>query len=377
MRFINYIFTSFLLLLSVGACQSGKQGGASSAGDTLTLAHAQLLTIVDYDGYSVASIKDPWNKGRTLHEYVLVPKEAPLPDHLPKATVVRTPVSKAVIYTSVHSALVQELGAEQQIGGVCDFQYVHVQYIIQGVREGRIADCGDAMSPDLERIIDLEPDVIMLSPFENSGGYGRVEELGVPIVECADYMETSALGRAEWMKFYGRLFGRAEEADQLFSGVSENYLALKAQASQAKSRPTVITDLKMGSVWYVPGGQSTQGKLWADANVAYPYADDSHSGSLALSFEAVFDKAGDADIWVMRYNRPQDMTYHGLVADYHGYAELKAFKGHQVYGCNTGHTAFYEETPFHPDRLLRDYIQISHPEIDLGGLTYFEKLKDE
>ena len=190
-------------------------------------------------------------------------------------------------------------------------------------------------------------------------------------------METSALGRAEWMKFYGRLFGRAEVADQLFSEVSENYLALKAQASQAGNRPTVITDLKTGSVWYVPGGQSTQGKLWADANVAYPYADDSHSGSLALSFEAVFEKAGDADIWVMRYNRPQDMTYQGLVADYHGYAELKAFKSHQVYGCNTGHTAFYKETPFHPDRLLRDYIQISHPEIDLGGLTYFEKLKDE
>ena len=35
-----------------------------------------------------------------------------------------------------------------------------------------------SMTPDLERIIDLEPDVVLLSPFENSGGYGRVEELG-------------------------------------------------------------------------------------------------------------------------------------------------------------------------------------------------------
>ena len=358
------------------SCQGNRKDGVSPEGDTLALQYAELLTVVEYDGYSVVSIRDPWSTGRSLHEYVLVPKDAQLPSHLPKGTLVRIPVAKAVIYTSVHSALVQELGAESQIGGVCDLQYIHVPYIIKGVEEGSIKDCGDAMSPDLERIIDLEPDAIMLSPFENSGGYGRVEELGVPIIECADYMETSALGRAEWMKFYGRLFGQAEVADHLFTEVSDSYQELKAQAAQAATRPSVITDLKTGSVWYVPGGQSTQGKLWADANAAYPYADDTHSGSLALSFEAVFDKGGDADIWVFRYNQNTPMTYAQLAADYRGNAEMKAFKQRRAYGCNTATTAFYEETPFHPDRLLRDYIQICHPELDLGGLNYFERLSE-
>ena len=69
------------------------------------------------------------------------------------------------------------------------------------------------MKPDIERIIDLRADAILLSPFENSGGYGRLEQIGVPIIECADYMETSALGRAEWMKFYGLLYGKEHEAD--------------------------------------------------------------------------------------------------------------------------------------------------------------------
>ena len=376
MKLISYIFAAFLLLFSVSACQSGRQGGESPAGDTLTLTYAQLLTVVDYDGYSVASIKDPWNKGRTLHEYVLLPREGQIPEHLPKATVVRTPVSKAVIYTSVHSSLVQELGAEQQIGGVCDFQYIHVPYIIQGVKNGSIMDCGDAMSPDLERIIDLEPDAIMLSPFENSGGYGRVEELGVPIVECADYMETSALGRAEWMKFYGRLFDKAQEADSLFAEVDRSYQALKQLASETESYPEVVADMKTGSVWYVPGGQSTQGKLFADAHAQYPYADDTHSGSLALSFETVFDKCGEADVWIFRYNQPTPMTYRQLAADYAGNAEMKAYKQRHIFGCNTNASLFYEETPFHPDRLLSEYIQIFHPEIDLGGLRYYTPLSE-
>ena len=64
------------------------------------------------------------------------------------------------------------------------------------------------MSPDIEKVIDMHPDGILLSPYENSGGYGRIEKLNVPILECADYMETSALGRAEWVRFYGLLFGK-------------------------------------------------------------------------------------------------------------------------------------------------------------------------
>lgn len=372
-RCVVYIcFAAFLCC----SCQGNRQGGASPEGDTLALQYAQLLTIVDYDGYSVASISDPWNKGRKLHEYVLLPRDADVPDHLPKATLVRTPVSKALIYTAVHSALAIELGAGQQIGGVCDFQYIHSPFIIEGVKQGTIKDCGDAMSPDLERIIDLEPDVVLLSPFENSGGYGRVEELGVPIVECADYMETSALGRAEWMKFYGRLFGVGDEADELFDEVNSDYQQMKAKAADAAEKPSVIMDMKLGSVWYVPGGQSTQGRLWADANATYPYANDEHSGSLSLSFEAVFDKAGESDIWVIRYNQPTPLTYRQLASDYHGNAEMKAYKQRNVYGCNTAYMPFYEETPFHPDRLLGDFIQICHPEIDLGGLHYYEKLSE-
>ena len=48
-----------------------------------------------------------------------------------------------------------------------------------GCRNGEIVDCGNGMNPDIEKIIDLRPDAIMLSPFENSGGYGRVSKSGL------------------------------------------------------------------------------------------------------------------------------------------------------------------------------------------------------
>ena len=203
------------------------------------------------------------------------------------------------------------------------------------------------------------------------------KELDIPIIECADYMETSALGRAEWMRFYGLLFGVAPQADNLFAEVDSCYQRLKMRAQLSSTSFSVVSELKSGSAWYVPGGRSTIGRLFQDACGRYAFADDTHSGSVPLAFETVFDKAGDADVWLVKYNRDRDMSYADLEADYIGYTGFKAFKTRNVYGCNTAKVPFYEETPFRPDYLLSDLIQILHPEIgDLGGLRYFCRLKE-
>ena len=99
------------------------------------------------------------------------------------------------------------LGQENSISGVADLKYIKIPWIQEQVRRGRIADVGDGLSPVVEKIIDHHPDAILLSPFENSGGYGKLEEIDIPLVECAEYMESSPLGRAEWIRFYGMLFG--------------------------------------------------------------------------------------------------------------------------------------------------------------------------
>ena len=256
-------------------------------------------------------------------------------------------------------------------------KYIKLPVVQEGVKRGTIADCGDGMNPDMEKIIDLHPDAILLSPFENSGGYGRIEKLNIPIIECADYMETSALGRAEWMRFYGLLFGAAPKADSLFAEVDSCYKRLQHRAMLSSVSLSVVSELKSGSAWYVPGGRSTMGRLFNDACGRYVFAEDKHSGSIPLAFETVFDKAGDADVWIIKYNRDRDMSYSDLKTDYIGYTGFKAFKTRNIYGCNTAKVPFYEETPFRPDYLLADLIQILHPEIgDLGGLRYFCKLNE-
>ena len=370
------IFIFLLTLLSACGGRS-KTSSAIETEEAISLRYAENLTLSATEDYTIARLRNPWDTTKILHTYILVDKEKSLPANLPEGTLVRTPLSKAIVYSSVHCGLLQQIGALKSIGGICDLKYIKLPEIQEGCQNGTIIDVGNGMNPDIEKIIDLHPDAIMLSPFENSGGYGRVEKLNIPIIECADYMETSALGRAEWMRFYGLLFGQAQKADSFFAEVEKNYNDLKALVAPVSYAPSVISELKNGSAWYVPGGKSTSARIYADAGANYVFAADAHSGSVPLAFETVFDKGQNADFWLIKYNQAIDKTYSELKSDYAPYAGFRAFKEHNIYGCNTGKVAFYEDSPFHPDWLLKDLIKIFHPALlEDYELKYFTKLAE-
>ena len=169
------------------------------------------------------------------------------------------------------------------------------------------------------------------------------------------------------------------------NGIIENYMSLRDKVSSFKSQvagkhrpsPKILMDKQTGSVWYVPGGRSTIGRLIADAGAEYPWQGDDHSGSLPLSFESVLEKGGPCDIWLFRYNSPHAITANELLSEKPAYNQFKAFQKGEIYGCNTATSTFYEDTPFRPDLLLRDFITICYPELGLGEPVYFVKVKNQ
>lgn len=208
-RLLQFGIIGIALILCVGC--KGKRTAAAGASSSVRMEYAGQITVDSCEHYVWVKVRNPWDTAKILHSYVLVARDSCLPASLPEGTVVRTPLSKALVYSSVHCSLLMELGALHRIGGVCDLQYINIPAIRERCASGQMTDAGNSVNPDIERIIEMRPDAILLSPFENNGGYGRIEKLGIPIIECADYMESSPLGRAEWMRFFGLLFeiGRA------------------------------------------------------------------------------------------------------------------------------------------------------------------------
>lgn len=417
--------------LLMAACQGGKTAAADAEdGDTLEMKYAKLLTIVKHgDGeensdeaedidyqYAEAIIANPWKAGTMLHRYILIPKGEEgdktvamlARRHSTGARcttdTVRTPVERSAVFIAPHCQLMYEMGCQQAIRGVCDLDYINIPDVKKraasagNVSSGNVSaqnasaqnpivDCGSSMAPDIERIIALKPEAILLSPFENSGGYGKLDKLHVPIIEAADYMESSPLGRAEWMKFYGMLFGNEEgksngisgscepKADSLFAKIEKEYLKLKAEAAGYPKGLSILTERKTGNVWYVPGGQSTIGILLKDANARYIFEDDQHSGSLSMSPEQIIAKGNQVDVLAFKYFGGNALTKQNLLAEYQGYQALKAFQTGTVYETDTSCEPYFELTSFHPEILLREFIILSHPEAGdkFGKLRFYKK----
>lgn len=365
------------------ACHSGHRPMPTDA-DTLNLRHAQHLTLIEHPAYTEVQIHNPWDESKLLQTVFLQSGNSENPGNPENTRHSSQPIisqpHRALLFTATHSSLIEELGMLDAIIGVCEAEYIANPRIRESLAAGSITDIGSAMTPDRERIIGLNPDILLLSPYENASTYGNLESLGIPIIQCADYMETSALGRAEWMRFYGRLFGKGREADSLFAAIESRYYTLQALTDSLpeRQRPTVLFDTKNGSAWYVPGGRSTMAQLIADAGGRYLFGDNTKSGSIPLAFESVLERGEQADVWLVRYsNSLRRMTLPDLAQAYHPYTLFSAYRDGNVYGCNSAELIFYEETPFHPERLLHDYIKILHPTLlPDDTLRYFHRLND-
>lgn len=324
--------------------------------------YAQGFRLWQGDGYKRIDIVNPWDTTQLLRSYIVVQQSDSLPQPMPQGQLIRVPLSQSVVFSSVHCSLLHELDCLSAIAGICDSEFIYIDTLLQRLNDGTLIDAGNSTAPDIERIIALSPDAILLSPYENNS-YERLEKTQIPIIECADYMENSPLGRAEWMRMIGILYGCEKEADSLFSSVIETYTSVCKRIAASDYRPKVISERRTGSVWYVPGGESYMATMFADAGAIYPWHDNKSSGSIALSFENVFDSAQDADVWLIKYNNKAYMTYSSLQQEYAPYSRFEAFKRKRIFGCNTHYYRYYEETPFHPDRLLQDLGAIFHPDL--------------
>ena len=455
MKKLYILLCGATVALLMAACQGGKTAAADAeAGDTLEMKYAKLLTIVKHgDGedasgngegadyqYAEAIVANPWKAGTLLHRYILIPKGeegdktvAMLAKRRSTGArcttdTVRTPVERSAVFIAPHCQLMYELGCQQAIRGVCDLNYINIPDVRKRAAsagkasvgnassekasagnasaQNSIVDCGSSMAPDIERIIALKPEAILVSPFENSGGYGKLDKLHIPLIEAADYMESSPLGRAEWMKFYGMLFGNASKAadgnaskaadgnasktadgkaskavlsasceataDSLFSQIEKEYLKLKAEAGKLPKGLSILTERKTGNVWYVPGGQSTIGILLKDANARYIFSDDKHSGSLPMSPEQILAKGKQVDVWAFKYFGGAPLSQVQLLQEYDGYKALAAFSRGNIYQVDTSTVPYFELTSFHPELLLREFIILAHGE-RFGKLKFYKK----
>lgn len=359
----NYLF--LLLVFLITSCSGNKQSAEVEGNvvDTVyTVQYAKGFTVKKYADYKEVTVVDPWDSTKILQRYILVDKTKTLPANLPKGTLIRTPLNSVVAYSTIHCATLNELGVLSTVKGVCEPSYIDIDYIQEGVKNGTIADLGQAANPIIEKIVDVDPEAIFATPIQGRT-YGSIDKAGIPVIETPDYMEPLPLGRAEWIRFYSLFFDNESQADSLFNITVNNYNTIKEKMVSVKEKPSVFIDLMYGNVWYISGGGSFISRMLSDAGANYVWSDNDKVASTPLAFEEILDKAGDAQFWLIKYNHPTDLTYTSLEKEYKPYSYFSAFKNRNIYGCNAAEKSYYEDLPIHPDYILQDFAYIFHPDL--------------
>ncbi|WP_202702910.1 ABC transporter substrate-binding protein [Flavobacterium sp. UGB4466] len=331
-----------------------------------SIEYASGLSIIKHEGYSVVTVSDPWPDAHTKFTYILKEKEAKVPDSLQKYTTIKVPLESIVVTSTTNIPFLEMLEVENKLVGFPHTDYISSEKTRALIDKGAVKNVGQNEKLNIEQLIELSPDLIVTFGVDNNNAMlDNLKKSGLNVLIQADWMEQSPLGKAEWIKLYGALFGKEEQAKELFDKIVLSYDQAKKLVAGKPATSSVLYGSMYEDTWYVAKGNSWVAQFMKDAQANYLWADLKGTGSEGLSFEKVLVKAKTANFWIAAGSF-KSLDEFGKSNPH--YTEFDAFKSKNVYTFEgkagaTGGTVYYELAPSRPDLVLKDYIKIFHPEL--------------
>ena len=380
---LQTLLISLLFVCAFGACnqpQKNLQGSYTTitAQDDF-IKYARNFKVITYNDIKLLKIPEPYKGAKNGLSYWLIPKGISTPDSLKNATVINTPVSSIVCTSTTHIKALELLGISEKLVGFASTQYISSEKIRQQVENGVTREVGRDSNLNIEVMLDLSPELLM--SYSLTGDYSKlapIERSGIRTIQNAAFLEETPLGRSEWIKFTALLFGKEKEADSIFQIIADNYNQVLKLVDTQVEQPTVLSGIVYGDTWIMPGGNSWVGKFFKDAGADFLWKDTFETGSLKLSFEAVYEKANKADYWI---GAASHFSLDGLKGADQRYASFDAFSNKHVYTYNArqipnGGNDYFESGISRPDIILNDLVKIVHPNLLPDyELYYYRKLE--
>lgn len=367
----------FALLLFIG-CKSDTKKKEITENTPIhksAIHYATTFDIQQFDGYKEIYIKDLWPNSQTSLRYLLIEDIEKSPQQKQDYdAVIQVPIKEIVVTSTTHIPSLDMLNEIESLVGFPDLDFISTESARTLIDAGKITGVGKNEDLYVERLLELEPDVVIGFAVDGLNPKLRtIARAGIPVLYNSDWVETSPLGKAEWIKFFGALYGKYELATALFEEVEQEYLNIKELAKQASSKPTVLSGAMYKDIWFVPQGESWAAQFIADAQGEYLWKDSKGTGSVSLGLEKVLEEAHHADIWL---NPSSFTSIAELDKANKAYAEFDAYKTRNIYSYvpkvgPTGGVIYFESGPNRPDIILKDLVSIFHPALLPDYTPYF------
>jgi len=370
------VFACSLLLFLLGCKQNSEINSIPFSASANSVKYAKGLEIYKYDGYSILKITKPWPEATSGFTYILKEKNGIIPDSLKQFSVISIPIQSIVVTSTTHIPSLEMLGVENTLVGFPSTNFISSAKTRKRIDAGKVREVGINESLNTEVLIDMKPDVIVSFGINNSNPtIDNLQKSGLNVLINGDWTEQSPLGKAEWIKFFGALYGLDAKANTLFTTIENNYKSALALTEKTNQKPTVLSGAMFQDQWYVPQGESWVSVFLKDAKSDYLWKETKGFGSLSLPFESILDKAQNATFWIA----PGDFSSLKQMSDSNPhYAEFSSFKNKKVfsYAINKGAKGgilYFELASARPDLVLKDLIKIFHPELLPNYQPFFFK----
>ena len=377
MKKVNLIPFLFVLLISI-SCKKEVVKVDKKVQSESTIKYAKGFNIINENGIKKLIIKSAYQNSNKNFEYQII-KKTPNTSVTYKDGVIEVPVKKIVVTSTTHIPMLELLNEETAIVGFPYSKFVSSEKTRALIDAGKITEVGKETSLNTEILLDLQPELVVgYSVSSADKSLTTIQKAGINVIYNGDWLEETPLGRAEWIKFFGVLFDKEKQADSIFKVIESNYLDAKKIALKADKKPTILSGAIMNKdIWILPGGKSFVATFFKDANFNYLWKDTKGKGSLSLSFESVFDKGQNANLWLApaHYTSKEQLIKSNPL-----YVEFDAFKNDNIYTPTsikgkTGGIIYYELAPTRPDLVLKDLIKIAQPELlKEYEFTFYKKL---
>jgi len=373
-----YFCLAFAAISSCSPQHSNEKQQESSTPNNDYIMYATGFTVEYFGEIKKIEVKNPYKGATEGLSYWLIPKSAEVPDSLTNENIVRTPVGSLVCTSTTHITPLDLLEESEKLVGFPSTQYISSNKVREQVVNGKTTEIGRDNNLNVEVMLGLQPEVLMT--YSMTGDYSKLtayERSGISVIQNAEYLEETPLGRAEWIKFMALFFDKEEQADSIFNGIAKNYSTTLELINQQVQKPTVFSGIVYGDTWYMPGGNSWAGKFLNDAGANFLWKDSPETGSIELSFEAVYEKSYQSDFWIGAANY---YSKEALKAIDERYASFEAFKQDKVYTYNArqipeGGNDYFESGFSRPDIVLNDLVKILYPDLlPQHQLYYYRKL---
>jgi iron complex transport system substrate-binding protein len=367
---LRYLFHALFLLAAISCTGDGNPAPSFSPSNN-QIKHARGFDIIDYEDFTFLAVHNPWQgAGNITLRYVLARHDADtglLPPEWSGVPVIRVPVRSVICLSTTHLAMLDFIGETGSVAAVPGGDYIFHEGVRDRLGSGELQGIGYDMNLDYERILEIDPDVILAYGVdtEATASLDRLRNLGINVVMIGEYLEGTPLAQAEWVKFIACLFEKQQLASEKFSMIEKEYIDLTRLSSTLENKPVVMSGLPWRGSWFVPGGHSNFARLIADAGGRYLWEDNRARGNFPIDLEKVIEQAVFAEYWI---NPGAAFSLADIENTDKRLARLRPYRNRSVFNNNarlnpSGGNDYWESGIVSPHLILKDLIHILHPSV--------------